>query len=185
MNDPTALLAAWQGGDAEARDALVALLYDQLKSRARSMLAQEAIALQPTELVNEAYMRLIRIDRIDWQNRAHFLALSSRIMRQVLIDLYRNQRSQKRSGGEVTLQTNHLLPADQNLDLEVLDSALNDLAAVEPELSQIVEMKFFGGLSTEEIGSVLDQSESTVKRRWRTARAWLLSELQQGPAPAR
>lgn len=155
------------------------LLYQELRNRAAGLLAGERIALQPTELVNEAYLRLVNIDRIDWQDRTHFLALAATVMRQVLLDNCRRAQAAKRARLDVTLVTAHLLGASEpEADFEALDLVLTELASADAELARIVELKFFGGLTNFEIARLLDQSDSTIKRRWRTARAWLQSELR-------
>ncbi|MEM1436515.1 MAG: ECF-type sigma factor [Pseudomonadota bacterium] len=184
MSNATQLLKAWQHGDADSRDALMELLYQELRRKAAGILVGERIALQPTELVNEAYLRLVNVDRIDWQDRAHFLALAATIMRQVLLDTCRRARAGKRARTDVTLATDHLLADDgTDTDFEVLDTVLTELADADAELAQIVELKFFAGLTNTEIGALLNQSDSTIKRRWRTARAWLQSELKAAGAP--
>lgn len=178
MSNATQLLKAWQQGDAESRDLLVEMLYQDLRKRAAGMLVGERIALEPTELVNEAYLRLVNVDRISWQDRTHFLALAATIMRQVLLDNCRRARASKRTRMDVTLATEHLLAGDQEeTDFEVLDTVLTELATADAELARIVELKFFAGLTNEEIANLLNHSDSTIKRRWRTARAWLKSEL--------
>lgn len=136
--------------------------------------------MQPTALVNEAYLRLIDINRIQWQSRAHFLSMAARVMRRILVDAARARRYQKRGGGalRVTLDDGMLVTGDEGQDLVALDAALDALAVIDPRKSRVVEMKFFGGLTVEETAEILQVSGDTVRRDWRLAKMWLLRELR-------
>ena len=142
--------------------------------------------LQATALVNEAYVRLVDIHQIQWQNRAHFFAMSARLMRRILVDFARSKRYQKRGGGavKVTLDEALLPPLGRGSDLVALDDALNALSAVDARRAQVVEMRFFGGLSVEETAEALHVSPDTVMRDWKLAKAWLLRELSAGSRDA-
>lgn len=184
MADPgkvTALLQAWRSGDASAEADLLPLIYDDLRMRAARYLRQERHnhTLQPTALVNEAYLRLADQRHVDWQDRAHFFAIAAKMMRRVLLDSARKHKSEKRGGGQavVSLEVLEDLPALALPDLLPLDEALNGLAKLDPERAQVVELRFFGGLTVEETAAVLGCSTATVVRQWRTARAWLYAEM--------
>jgi RNA polymerase sigma-70 factor (ECF subfamily) len=142
-------------------------------------------SLQATALVNEAYVRLIDVQRVRWQDRAHFLAMSARLMRRVLVDAARSKRYQKRGGGavRVTFDELELPPAEPGHDLVALDDALQTLAQADERKSQVVELRFFGGLSVEESAEALDVSVDTVMRDWKFARAWLMRELRETRSP--
>ena len=137
-------------------------------------------SLQATALVNEAYLRLIDVQHVDWQNRAHFLAMSARLMRRILVDVARSKRYQKRGGGAVKVTFDEALvaPAEPGHDLVALDDALEALATVDERKARVIELRFFGGLSVEETASVLEVSVDTVMRDWKLAKAWLLRELR-------
>ena len=137
-------------------------------------------SLQATALVNEAYLRLIDVQHVDWQNRAHFLAMSARLMRRILVDVARSKRYQKRGGGalKVTFDEALVAPAEPGQDLVALDDALEALATVDERKAKVIELRFFGGLSVEETASVLEVSVDTVMRDWKLAKAWLLRELR-------
>ena len=137
--------------------------------------------LQTTALVNEAYLRLVDIRRMQWRDRAHFLAMAARIIRRILVEAARARRTQRRGGGidYVTLDEAVVVAPDQSLDLLALHDALEELAAVSPRKSQVVELRFFGGLTVEETAEVLDVSGDTVRRDWRLAKAWLFRELKK------
>src|SRR5688572_3141578 len=173
----TELLRAWGEGDAGARDLLVPLVYQELRRRAAARLRREGHAptLQPTELVNEAYLRLIDQNRAVWQNRAQFFGLASQMMRRILVDRARARKMAKRSGGwaRVTLDGAAASTRPTSVDVLDLDAALARLAAFDERKSQIAELKFFGGLSLEETGETLGLSVATVEREWQAARAWL------------
>lgn len=174
-----AVLAQAITGSPEARDKLINTLYPQLRASAARMLRYDAsvLTLQPTELVHEAAMRLIRLDRLRWQDRAHFLAICSRVMRQVIVDQARRVRANKRQHLSVTTSWLKNQAAPEPIDAEALDQALTRLAEVSPERAQIVELRFFVGLDVREIAHVTQTSERTVKRHWQSARAWLLEAL--------
>lgn len=180
--DATQLLHAWRAGNLAARDRLVAQLYQELHALAERQFGQERRehTLQPTALVNEAYQRLAALDRIDWQDRAHFIGVAARLMREILIDHARRRQAGKRDGGErVTLFTN--LPAQENgLDVLDLENALQRLEAIAPDKAKVVELRFYGGLSIEDTAEAMDLSPATVKRYWQTARIWLFDALSQG-----
>jgi len=175
----TQLLVAWGHGDEAARDELIPLVYGQLRRIARQRLRGEFASqtLQSTDLINEAYLRLVE-QKVDWQNRAHFYGIAARLMRQILIDKARARHSLKRGGVQHQIS---LTAADGELkhsrDLLALNEALEALAKVDPKRSQIVELRFFGGLTIEETAAVMGVSAPTVERSWRAARAWLQTEL--------
>jgi RNA polymerase sigma factor (TIGR02999 family) len=173
----TALLVRWSDGDVAARDALVPLVYDELRRVAQKNLAGQRSdhTLQATALVHEAYLRLVNRKTANWQGRTHFFALAAQMMRQILVDHARMRNTAKRGGGTFTLLVEDA-PAGEggvNLDLIGLDKAMKRLAALDPRQSQIVELRFFGGLSIEEAARVVDVSPATAKREWATARVWL------------
>ena len=176
----TSLLAAWRGGDLDARDRLIGIVYPELRAIARRQLANERgdHTLQPTALVNEAYMRLSRMDRIDWHDRVHFVRMAARLMREILVDHARRHCAGKRDGGErVTLTNLDIAAAGVDVDLVALDVALNQLAEVDPARAQLVELRYFGGLTIEETAEAMSMSPATVKRHWQAARAWLFEAL--------
>jgi RNA polymerase sigma factor (TIGR02999 family) len=179
----TQLLGRWRGGDREALDSLIPLVYDELRSIAQRYLRNErpGHTLQSTALVHEAYVRLINQDLPEWQNRAHFFAVAAQLMRQILVDHARAYRASKRGGGVCNLALDE---AEQNakrvdVDILALDDALKTLSAMDAQQGKVVELKFFGGLSIEDTAEVLGVSSSTVKRDWITARAWLHRELDR------
>lgn len=183
----SALLMKWRAGDQEALQALIPLVYQELRRIAQHHLRQERPdhTLQSTALVHEAYLRLVRQAPAEVENRAHFLAVASRLMRQILVDHARGHRAAKRGGGlKLELQDAMAEQKAQNVDLIALDNALNELARLDPQQSQIVEMRFFGGLSIEDTAEVIGVSRTTVKREWATARAWLLREMNRKEARA-
>jgi RNA polymerase sigma factor (TIGR02999 family) len=173
----------WTGfvlGDQAARERLLSMHYDEFRTVARRVLNGDAqkLQIQPTDLAHEAAIRILRLDRIEWRDRTHFLALSAHVMRQVLMDEVRRFRAAKRQAPPPeTAWVDREGRGPQRLDLEAFDQALTRLAEIDPELARIVEQRFFAGLTVEEIALASGQSESTVKRRWRSARAWLLAEL--------
>lgn len=176
----TSLLAAWRGGDLDARDRLIGIVYPELRAIARRQLSNERgdHTLQPTALVNEAYMRLSRMDRIDWHDRVHFVRMAARLMREILVDHARRHGAGKRDGGErVTLTNLDVAAAGVDVDLVALDVALNRLAEVDPARAQLVELRYFGGLTIEETAEAMSMSPATVKRHWQAARAWLFEAL--------
>lgn len=177
----TELLLAWNSGDAAALDKLMPLVYDELHRLAHRYLSGERAGhmLQTTALVNEAYLRLIDASRVQWQNRAHFFAVSAQLMRRVLVDFARARQYQKRGGGaqQVSLEEALVVSVDRGDELIALDDALTTLATADERASQVVELRFFGGLSIEETAEVLGISPETVKRDWSWAKVWLLREL--------
>ena len=180
--NPTTLLLAWGRGDETALDQLIPLVHDELRRLARRHMARERVGhtLQATALVNEAYLRLIEVNQVRWQNRAHFFAMASRVMRRILVDAARARGYQKRGAGaeRVSLDETLLVSGEPRQDLIALDDALNALAAFDLRKSQVVEMRFFGGLSVEETAEALHVSADTVMRDWRLAKAWLVRELR-------
>jgi len=178
----TGLLLAWGRGDEQALGQLVPLVEQELHRIARRCMAGERAnhSLQATALVNEAYLRLIDAQHVNWQNRAHFLAMSARLMRRILVDAARSKQYQKRGAGavKVTLDEGLLPPAEAGHDLVALDDAMQALARFDDRKSKVVELRFFGGLSVEETATVLGVSVDTVMRDWKLAKAWLLKELR-------
>ena len=181
--DATELLLAWRGGDEAALTALLPLVHDELKRMARRHMAGErpGQTLQATALVNEAFLRLVDVRRVNWQNRAHFLAMVARLMRRVLVDAARARQAEKRGGEMVRVTFVEELAGgtDPAAELVNLDEALEALAQLDPRKGKVVELRFFGGLSLEEIAETLGVSTKTVMRDWDFARAWLQRELQR------
>jgi RNA polymerase sigma factor (TIGR02999 family) len=177
----TQLLKAWGSGDPQALERLTPLVYRELRRLAKAYMARERPdhTLQATALVNEAYLRLVDVRDVSWQNRAHFFAICARTMRRILIDFARSRQYQKRGGDEVSVALDNALevPDRPTVGLVALDDALNALAKLDPRKSQVVELRFFGGLSVQETAVVLQVSPETVKRDWRFARVWLEREL--------
>jgi RNA polymerase sigma factor (TIGR02999 family) len=177
----TQLLRAWSGGDKEALDRLAPLVYGELHRIAQRLMAGERPnhTLQATALVNEAYLRLVDARQVNWQDRAHFFALSARAMRQILVDHARSRGSAKRGGGEVSIELKEGLAAGSSPEANLLelDDALKRLATLDPRKSQVVELRFFGGLSLEETAEALKISAKTVRRDWDLARGWIYREL--------
>lgn len=179
----TQLLLAWGKGDEEAFDRLMPLVYDEMRKIARRYMSRQRPdhTLQTTALVNEAYLRLIDSSKVQWQNRAHFYAISAQLMRRILVDFARARTNQKRGGGaqKVVLDEALTLTSEPGADLIALDDALNELAKLDRRQSQIVELRYFGGLSEDETAEILDISARTVRRDWSLARAWLYRQLNQ------
>ena len=177
----TSLLLDWGRGNDAALNELVPLVQDELARIARRCMAGERAghSLQATALVNEAYLRLVEVQRIDWQDRAHFLAMCARLMRRVLIDHARSKGYQKRGAGvvKVTFDEFHLPGIEPDPDVLALDDALDALSVADDRKARVVELRFFGGLSVEETAAVLNISPETVKRDWKFAKAWLSREL--------
>lgn len=170
------LLAAWRRGDRAARDRLFEILYAELTQAAAGMLRGERhVSLSVGDLVHETILKLIALDRIDWQDRAHFMALTSVMMRRALVEHVRAKRRAKRDHQKVELVTN--IPDAVNADLEDINDALDQLSRIDSERADIVEMRYFGGMEIADIAVVLNLSESTVKRRWQAARLWLYEAL--------
>lgn len=180
--DVTEWLRAWRGGDAAARDRLVAAMYAELHAVAGRQFRGERAdhTLQPTALVHEAWQRLVALERIDWQDRIHFVAVAARLMRQVLADHARRRGAAKRDGGErVDIDDLHI-PLEtgvDGIDAADLDRALARLEALDPVKGQVVELRYYGGLSIEETAEALGLSPATVKRHWQAARVWLFDAL--------
>jgi RNA polymerase sigma factor (TIGR02999 family) len=179
--DVTALLRAWVGGQGEALGELALLVHHELRQMARRLLAGERSGhgWQATELINESYLRLIGWRGVEWQNRAHFFATASQIMRRVLVDAARARQSAKRGAGArtVSIDSVQLSAPDADVDVIALEEALDELAAIDPRPSQVVELRFFGGFSVEETAEALNVSIRTVINDWNTARAWLRRRL--------
>ena len=182
-SDATDLLLAWSSGDVSAFDKLVPLVYQELRALAQRYMRHERSdhTLQATALVNEAYVRLIDVNRIQWQNRAHFLAVAAQTMRRILVEFARHRRRQKRGGDvvRVTIDDALEIAQDKEPDLVALSDALSALATFDPRMSQAVELRFFGGLTVQEAADVLKVSPETVMRDWKTAKAWLFRELSR------
>lgn len=187
-DEVTGLLKAWSQGDASALDRLTSLLYVELRRLAHGYMRQERAghSLQTTALVHEAYLRLVDVKKVAWQDRSHFLAVAARSMRRVLVDAARTRASVKRGGQKARVDHSTAIDFDKfpsvqsNRAAEVcqLDDALNTLSRMDPRRAQVIELRYFGGLSVEETAEVLDISPQTVMRDWRIARAWLARELQ-------
>jgi RNA polymerase sigma factor (TIGR02999 family) len=181
--DVTRLLRAWSSGDSQALDALTPLVYEELHRRAHWYMKREnpGHTLQTTALVNEAYLRMVDLQQVSWRDRAHFFALASRVIRHVLVDAARSRRSLKR-GADVspgTLDEDLLVSNTPPADIIALDDALRTLSTIDGRKHQVVELRFFGGLTIEETAEVLGVSAETVKRDWRLTKAWLRRELRR------
>jgi len=181
----TELLQAWSAGDAAALDALVPLVESELRRLARGYMARERRnhTLQPTALVHEAFVRLADAQHLSWQNRAHFLGITARLMRRVLVDHARERNVQKRGGAipRVAFEEEMAVSPPLNIDVLALDRALEALALIDERKCQVIDMRFFAGMTVEETAEALRVSTDTVKRDWRIAKLWLLRELE---APA-
>jgi RNA polymerase sigma-70 factor, ECF subfamily len=179
----TELLAEWRDGNQSALDELYPLVYDELHRLARRYMSRErkGHTLQTTALINEAYVRLVDQKNVNWANRSHFFAISAQIMRRILIDHARRHAYAKRGGGaqQVSLEEVAAIIPEQGRELLRLDEALKSLAERDPRRSQVVELRYFGGLNNEEIAGVLNVSENTVTRDWNMARAWLYQQLTE------
>jgi len=180
--DVTELLLAWGNGDQLAFEKLMPIVYQELRRLAKRYMAQERSGhtLQATALVNEAYMRLSDVNRMHWQNRAHFFAVSAQMMRRILVEYARRRQRQKRGDGApmVTLDDAVMpMAGKSDADLIALDDALNALSVVNARMSQVVELRFFGGLSVEESAEVLKVSPDTVMRDWKSAKIWLIRHM--------
>ena len=180
----TQLLLAWSDGDRAALDKLVPLVYEELHRLAHHYISRErpGYTLQTTALAHEAYLRLVDAKSVRWQNRAHFFAVAARAMRRILVDLARARHNLKRGGGAQPVSLDEALVAapERGADLLALDEALGRLAALNPRQSQVVELRYFGGLTEEEVAEVLEVSPRTVRSDWSLARAWLYRELNSG-----
>ena len=181
----TQLLQKSTSGNRNALDELLPLVYDELKRVASRQLASERKnhTLQATALVHEAYLRLIGQNSVDWQNRLHFFSLAAEMMRRILVNHAIAKKADKRGSGAMTISLDEIevesFPQKQDIDLVLLDEALKELAKYDAQQAKIVELKFFGGLTNEEIANVLDISDSTIKREWRSAKAWLLAKIKE------
>ena len=177
--DITRLLKEWRDGSKIARDELFSRLYKELRLVSSALLRNEGrVSLSTGDLVNDASARLIRLDNIDWQDKAHFMALSARMMRRVLVDHARKKDTDKRHHQKVTLVTHLMGGNSEAVNIQKLEHALLRLHAIDPVRADIVEMRYYGGLSLEEIGAVVGMSPSSIKRNWRASRAWLLSAME-------
>jgi RNA polymerase sigma-70 factor, ECF subfamily len=180
-HEVTQLLKAWGAGDEQALEKLTPLVYEQLHRVAQRYMAGQRSdhTLQTTALVNEVYLRLVDCGQVQWRDRAHFFAMSARLMRRILIDFARRRGYQKRGGAvaNISLEDAPSVCSEPDANLLALDEALKALAAIDDRKSRVVELRFFGGLSVEETAEVLHVSTDTVLREWRLARAWLLREL--------
>lgn len=176
------VLKDWSGGNRASADALLALVYDELRKIASLYLRKESSGhtLQPTALVHEAYIKLIDISDIDWQDRAHFFAVSANVMRHILVDHARAKLAEKRGGDaqRISLEDVVSVSDESNVDLLAVDEALDELAEFDKQQARIVELRFFGGLTIEETAHVAGISPATVKREWAMAKAWLHRKLQ-------
>jgi RNA polymerase sigma factor (TIGR02999 family) len=178
----TRLLVAWRNGESEALNDLMPLVHRELKRIARNFMRRQRVGhtLQTTALVNEAFVRLVDSDKVNWQDRSHFFAMSAQLMRRVLVDAARRKNSGKRGGEriQVTLADEMKATESDQVDVVAIDEALKRLAELNPRQCQIVELRYFGGLTEDEIAETLDISARTVRRDWNVARAWLFRELQ-------
>ena len=185
-HEVTQLLRAWREGDERALEKLMPLVYEELHRLARRYMAGErpGHTLQTSALVNEAYLRLVDVKNVNWQDRAHFFGVSAQLMRRILVDFARSRRSLKR-GGEiltVSLEEGSIASLDKGADVVALDDALKTLAAMDARRIRVVELRFFGGLNAQETAAVLKVSAETVLHDWKLAKVWLLRELSVGKA---
>ncbi len=188
-NEITKLLRDWQGGDRAALDALVPVVYKELRRLAHCELRKERPdhILQSTALVHEAYFRLVGQNVPQWQSRTHFFAIAAQLMRQILVDYARRRRASKRGSGAfmLTLDDAVALPQRKDVDIVAVDEALNTLAELDPRQSRVVELRFFAGLSLEETSEAMGIATATVQRDWTVARAWLYREISRRPISPR
>ncbi|MEY2439401.1 MAG: hypothetical protein QOI34_786, partial [Verrucomicrobiota bacterium] len=186
MHDVTQLLQSWHTGDNDAPAKLMPLVYEELRRLARNYLQRERAdhTLQATALVHEAYLRMVDHQSASWKDRAHFYGIAARLMRQILVDYARAHNAAKRGGlgKKLTLDEARALPSENAIELVALDGALESFAQTYPRKSEVVELKFFGGLGTKEISEVLQVSEKTVLRDWNFAKLWLCRELSENAA---
>lgn len=183
----TELLKQWEKGDEKALGALVPLVYQELRRLAHHHLQSERAdhTLQSSALVNEAFLRLYGSNPVLLQNRGHFIAIASRLMRQILVDYARSRGARKRDAGcRIAMEDFGELPSEETVPIVALDRALDGLSKVDERQAKIVEMKFFGGLTTEEIAAALNISGATVERKWATARLWLRREMRRSASPS-
>lgn len=185
LGDVTRLLQAWADGNQQALDELFPLVYAEIHRVAHNSLRREVPGhrLQTTELVNEAYVRLAKQKRVRWQNRSHFLGIAAQVMRRILVDQARRRQADKRGSGlpVVSIDATPIAAPETPVDVAALDDALRRLTGLDPRQGQLVELRFFGGLTVEETAEVMQISARTVKREWRSARAWLRREMSHGP----
>ena len=179
----TQMLRDWSNGDREVVDKLIPVVYEELRRQAARYLRRErpGHTLQTTALIHEAYIRLIDQKNVRWQNRAHFFAIAAQLMRRILVDHARSRQAAKRGGSDIKLPLEEAMIASEGreVDLVALDEALERLAAIDPQQSRVVELKFFSGMTVEETAEVLDVSPRTVKRDWNVAKAWLRREISK------
>jgi RNA polymerase sigma factor (TIGR02999 family) len=182
-DDVSGLLRAWSRGDAQALDKLIPVVYQELHRLARNYMNRERTGhtLQPTALVNEAYIRLVDYKRMQWQDRAHFFAVAAQLMRRILVERARRHKNLKRGAGATHVELNEAAFLQNTPDLTVIDDALQELAKIDQRKVQVVELRFFGGLTVEETAEVMKISAITVIRDWNTAKAWLHRELARNP----
>jgi RNA polymerase sigma-70 factor, ECF subfamily len=177
----TQLLIGWSNGDKEALDALLPVVYEELRKQAANYLRRERVGhtLQTTALIHEAYLKLVDQKNVHWQNRAHFFGIAAQLMRRILVDHARTKKRAKRGGSNIRVSFNeaNVLTPSQNLDIVALDEALERLSEIDEQQSRIVELRFFSGLTVEETAEVLAISPATVKRDWSMAKAWLHREI--------
>ncbi|HEU4477221.1 MAG TPA: sigma-70 family RNA polymerase sigma factor [Pyrinomonadaceae bacterium] len=177
----TQLLIGWSNGDREALDALLPVVYEELRKQAANYLRRERVGhtLQTTALIHEAYLKLVDQKNVHWQNRAHFFGIAAQLMRRILVDHARTKKRAKRGGSNIRVSFNeaNVLTPSQNLDIVALDEALERLSEIDEQQSRIVELRFFSGLTVEETAAVLAISPATVKRDWSMAKAWLHREI--------
>ena len=182
-SDITGLLLAWNAGDGKALEALIPMIYDELRRIARRYMTgeREDHTLQASALVNEAYLKLVDSSRVQWKNRAHFFAVSAQLMRRILVDFGRKKHNQKRGGAirALPLDENLVVSKDRASDIVALDDALKALAVSHERVSRVVELRYFVGLTIEETAEVLQVSTDTVLRDWRFGKSWLMRELQR------
>jgi len=186
----TALLKAWVGGDVEAQEELIPLVYNELHRLARYYRRRSgggSDTIQTTALVHEAYLRLLKIDNVDWNDRAHFFAVAAQLMRRILVDMVRAGGAAKRGGrdrrfADVALDEIPAPGSDRAAELLAVDAALDRLTEIDPRRARVVELRVFGGLTHEEIAEILRISQQSVMRDWRLAKAWMLRELKARPA---
>ena len=183
QGEVTGLLKAWSGGDPAALDRLTAVVYDELRRIARRYMRNERVGqtLQTTALVNEVYLRLLDVQNVDWNHRAQFYAISAQMMRRILVDAARARGSRKRGGGveKVNVDDVAVVSPEPGGSMVALDDALQNLATLDPRKAQIVELRYFGGLTNEEIAPILGTSTRTVERDWQFAKSWLTRELNR------
>jgi RNA polymerase sigma-70 factor, ECF subfamily len=180
--DVTSLLHNWQAGDAAALEGLIPLVYNELHRIARRQLRGErqGHTLQPSAVINETYLKLVKNPVSQWQDRVHFFGVSARVMRQVLVDHARRRAAQKRGGGDLTRIETDVFTRSQSVDVIAVDRALEKLAALDATQAQLVEMRFFAGLTAEETAAAMNVSIATIHRKWAVAKAWLHRELSSG-----